>query len=100
TAFFVSALTLHLLCTNGRLPVNVPNERSLHYAPVPRGGGLSIWAGCGCAALPWTSLPDWIGPLVALIVVSWLDDRFQLDVVVRLVAQLLAAEYWVWISGP
>ncbi|HVY13452.1 MAG TPA: hypothetical protein VHB73_07820, partial [Alphaproteobacteria bacterium] len=59
-----------------------PNERSLHEAPVPRGGGIGIWL----AVLPlWIALCAWkkILPLeypiflglALLIGISWWDDR-------------------------
>ena len=36
---------LLLLRARARLPQDIPNERSLHVAPLPRGGGIAIWAG-------------------------------------------------------
>ena len=74
-----------------------PNERSMHSAPVPRGGGIAIWL---------TIFPIWIifdffsGQLaahlclmigtVALIIVSWLDDKKSLPARERFMVHLLA----------
>jgi UDP-N-acetylmuramyl pentapeptide phosphotransferase/UDP-N-acetylglucosamine-1-phosphate transferase len=35
-----------------------------------------------------------------LIAVSLLDDRFQVAIGIRLAVQVLAAAYWIWVSGP
>jgi UDP-N-acetylmuramyl pentapeptide phosphotransferase/UDP-N-acetylglucosamine-1-phosphate transferase len=90
---------LHILRRRGVL--DIPNERSSHSAPTPRGGGiavigvlLAVWlalwlAGEGAAA------PDnfWIvliaGGLLALI--SWFDDvRGGLPAALRFAAQAIA----------
>jgi Fuc2NAc and GlcNAc transferase len=80
--------------------MDVPNERSSHSVPTPRGGGLAIVAvvlaavgvlgGAGAlAAGPALALGG--GALVALV--GWLDDRHRLPVGVRLLAHLLAGAW-------
>lgn len=76
-----------------RLPLDHPNERSLHVQPVPRVGGLGVVFGVSLA-LMWLR-PVGLGWLLAmagfLVVVSWLDDVRGLSVRVRLPAHVLAA---------
>jgi UDP-N-acetylmuramyl pentapeptide phosphotransferase/UDP-N-acetylglucosamine-1-phosphate transferase len=55
-------------------PLAHPNERSLHDRPVPRTGGIAIWAG---ASLTWVvaGAPAWwLAPLGAVLGISLLDD--------------------------
>jgi UDP-N-acetylmuramyl pentapeptide phosphotransferase/UDP-N-acetylglucosamine-1-phosphate transferase len=76
--------------------VAVPNERSLHAVPTPRGGGVAplsavvlVWlalAGAGWVPAASLTVP---GGAVALGIVSWLDDRHGLAVMARLVPQIL-----------
>src|SRR6476661_1813371 len=61
-----------------RLPAAAPNARSLHARPVPRVGGLALWAGFAAGAggvladLPG-GLAGWLPACAALILVSLLD---------------------------
>lgn len=76
--------------------VDQPNERSLHAAPTPRGGGivpvfaiLLVWISFGYAGwAPAARLAIPFGTLV-LTVISWLDDRVGVAVGGRLVVQIL-----------
>lgn len=72
-----------------------PNERSLHNDPVPRGGGIGLWA---AALALWIyalhraghidpNLPFLIG-MAALLFISWGDDRKPQPAVVRLSVHL------------
>jgi UDP-GlcNAc:undecaprenyl-phosphate GlcNAc-1-phosphate transferase len=72
---------------------DVPNERSLHDAPIPRIGGVGIMAGLLTAwALMLFSLAWWVLlPLLGLFAVSLLDDMRGLPVRMRLFAHLVAA---------
>ncbi|HEX7971147.1 MAG TPA: glycosyltransferase family 4 protein [Thiobacillus sp.] len=76
-----------------RLPMDHPNERSLHATPTPRIGGLGIMAGVLVAAI-------WLGgagvlPVVlaaaALAALSMLDDARGLPVALRFLAHFAAA---------
>lgn len=74
-----------------------PNERSMHSAPVPRGGGIALWL---------TVLPVWIIydiysgqfpehlflllAVAGLIIVSWLDDKKSLPARERFMVHILA----------
>lgn len=80
----------------GAAIVAVPNERSLHAIPTPRGGGI---APLSAVVLVWLALAGagWVQPAsltipggaVALAIVSWLDDRHGLPVASRLIPQIV-----------
>lgn len=75
--------------------LDVPNERSSHVVPVPRGGGLAVMAavtlGSTAAALTGSEVL-WVPVMLAmaLAVVGLADDRWSLPGVVRLVLQVVA----------
>jgi Fuc2NAc and GlcNAc transferase len=88
--------------------LDVPNERSLHRTPTPRGGGLAIalvtLAGLAVAAVAgripaqvaWTLGTG--GALVAAV--GWLDDRRGVGAPARIAVHALAAAWAVyWIRG-
>jgi UDP-N-acetylmuramyl pentapeptide phosphotransferase/UDP-N-acetylglucosamine-1-phosphate transferase len=71
-----------------------PNQRSSHYVPTPRGGGVAV---IGSVLLAWTALA-WVGSLsssfirisfgaVLLGLLSWIDDLRGLPPIPRLLAQ-------------
>ena len=80
---------------------DVPNERSLHNTPIPRIGGVGLMAGALSGwALMLMSLAWWVVlPLLALFVVSLLDDMRGLSVRLRLLAHIVAAAVLVMGSG-
>ena len=96
-ALIVSGLmVVALLRARTGLPQDVPNERSLHVAPLPRGGGLAIWAGWLPVALWFSPVADagaaqWLVPWLALALVSLRDDVRALGVGVRLFVHACAA---------
>jgi Fuc2NAc and GlcNAc transferase len=87
--------------------LDVPNERSSHTSPTPRGGGLAIVA----VVLPGVAILWLTGTLgrdesVALLgggalvaVVGWLDDRRDLSPSTRLAAHVVAAAWALWWLG-
>ncbi len=93
SAFAVCWLTLAWLLRRGRLPMDHPNERSLHATPTPRIGGLGIMAGVGVASV-WLAdgmlLPVML-PAFSLAALSLLDDVRGLPVAVRFLAHFAAA---------
>src|SRR5271166_4845095 len=113
------------LATGALIPIlrrrdmlDYPNERSSHFAPTPRGGGIAV---TGSVLLAWISLryaglvaPGVMGIALGaglLAVVSWIDDLRGLSPGLRLVMQALAVaiglallpeasnEFEAW-SGP
>ena len=93
SAFATCWLVLTWLLRRGYLPMDHPNERSLHATPTPRIGGLGIMAGVLVATM-WLAdgalLPVVLGAF-ALAVVSVLDDVRGLPVRVRFLAHFVAA---------
>ena len=85
----------------GRRLLDIPNERSSHVRPVPRGGGLAIvvvvlagsllvlpFSGAKATALQW--LMYFSGALL-IAAVSWLDDLYSVPPPVRFAVHLVAA---------
>jgi len=97
-AFAASALLTGLVrrYALSRAVLDVPNERSLHSVPTPRGGGLAIavvvsiahaacvWRGL----LPTASGVAWGGAALLLAALGWADDRRPLAARPRLLVQL------------
>jgi len=101
-ALFTLLITTILLFSKiGKEIQDIPNQRSLHNAPIPRIGGIGIMAGVLTAwALMLTSLAWWVVfPLLALIAVSLLDDKRGVPVRKRLLVHGLAALVLVIGSG-
>lgn len=81
---------------HARQVLDIPNERSSHVHPVPRGGGLGVLAGL----LPVLAMigfvfgdmrPVWFVPgLALLVVISWRDDRASQSAWLRLGCQIFA----------
>ena len=92
-AFLACGFLLSWLLRRARLPMDHPNERSLHATPTPRIGGLGIMAGVLVASV-WLAdtslLPVMVGAF-ALAAVSLLDDVRGLPVRVRFLAHFVAA---------
>ena len=100
TAFAVSFAVVRLLLRarlHGHL-LDMPNHRSLHASPVPRGGGIGILAGVSLAYLMLLQA-GWLAPVPSALLlaagllgaVSLLDDARPLPARVRLGVQLAAA---------
>lgn len=81
-----------------RRALDIPNERSSHSRPVPRGGGLVIVAGFFAGLAVWLVMggsvsPRAIGWLVGAVLVagiSFVDDLRSLPALPRLAAHLVA----------
>ena len=107
----VSALLVTLILTaplirflRRRDLVDRPDPRRSHALPTPRGGGLAIFAGLCVAVLLTMQAGQAWGVMVLMLALTglgWLDDRHDLSVPWRLLAQLLiAAGLVLWIGAP
>jgi UDP-N-acetylmuramyl pentapeptide phosphotransferase/UDP-N-acetylglucosamine-1-phosphate transferase len=98
-AFAATALVLQVLMLGAHrfLPVDRPNERSLHARPIPRFGGLAMLAGALSALLlSGEALAPWLWPIPALAAISLLDDFATLPAVPRFVVQIGVAAAFAW----
>lgn len=95
-AAVLSALTVGLLLRWAhRLPGDEPNARSLHRQPVPRVGGIAVWAGYVPAMwaggyAPPADVLGWVA-LGTVAAVSLADDRRGVPAAVRLAVHVGAA---------
>jgi UDP-N-acetylmuramyl pentapeptide phosphotransferase/UDP-N-acetylglucosamine-1-phosphate transferase len=97
----ISLALLFVLVRSQALPKDLPNERSLHSAPVSRSGGLAIV----CAIMLTGPLfiygvGTWLSLVAALALVSFADDWRSLPVKLRLAAHVLAASALVHYMMP
>ena len=85
--------------------LDIPNDRSLHAAAIPRSGGVGIIAGllAGYAiAVGALSLPGQIWVLIAFLLiasVSFADDVWRLPPLMRLLVHVSAAALLVFPAG-
>jgi UDP-N-acetylmuramyl pentapeptide phosphotransferase/UDP-N-acetylglucosamine-1-phosphate transferase len=82
------------------LPLDRPNERSLHSTPVPRTGGLGIVAGIATGFALAEFEPLVLLLAVALAAISFLDDRRGLPIVLRFGSHAVAAATFVLVRLP
>lgn len=110
---FAAAILSWLLASRVRLYaldrlLDIPNERSSHSVPTPRGGGLAIavtaLGGIILAAM-WTWI-DWnlamalTGGGFMIAAVGWIDDHRDLPALVRFAVQFLSAGWAMfWLGG-
>jgi Fuc2NAc and GlcNAc transferase len=91
-----------------RSVLDVPNERSSHSTPTPRGGGLAFVAVILAGILIGVAA-GWVRGAVAIALVpsagaiglvGWIDDRRGLPAQFRLLVHLVAAVWVVYCFGP
>lgn len=91
--------------------LDLPNDRSSHSVPTPRGGGLAVVASiliglavCGAiGTVPINQALALAGITLFLTIVSWLDDLRSLGALVRFGSHCLGVSVALWISlvsGP
>jgi Fuc2NAc and GlcNAc transferase len=112
--FLVSAAVLSwLLASRVRLyaldrMLDIPNERSSHSSPTPRGGGFAIavttLGGIAVAAsLDWVSRDlaiALIGGGAMIATVGWIDDHRSLSPLTRFAVQFMSAAWAMfWLGG-
>jgi Fuc2NAc and GlcNAc transferase len=96
--FGVAGVRRWALCHHA---MDIPGQRSSHFQPMPRGGGLALvvvtavgWIVLGTLPelrMSWTALLGYAcgGGLIALV--GWIDDLYSLPSMTRLAAHGLAA---------
>ena len=97
--FFVTAIGVALFTRLSlrRGFVDIPNERSSHSTPTPRGGGLIIvivsLAGYGVIGSAFGLPISWgyIAGSLIVAAVSWLDDLYSIPFWARLIVHIAAA---------
>lgn len=108
-----AALLSWLLASRVRLyaldnMVDIPNERSSHSSPTPRGGGLAIavttLGGIVVAAvlrwISWDLAIALVGGGAMIAAVGWIDDHRDLPALTRFAVQLAAAAWAMnWLHG-
>lgn len=86
---------------------DIPNPRSSHEVPTPRGGGLAI-AAATLGAFAAAGLVGWLPPKVvlaftaggaAVALVGWIDDHGGTGRLARVLVHLSAAALAVWLLG-
>lgn len=76
---------------------DVPNERSSHVVPTPRGGGLAVVIVLGLFAITagkmsgYERLPLILAPSLVIAALGFIDDRRGISAGIRLLVQLLSA---------
>lgn len=88
--------------------LDIPNERSSHTQPTPRGGGLSFivaflltFTSTHLFANPSTLQPISLWFILApLALVGFIDDRTNLPASIRYLVQLATASIAIWYFGP
>ena len=98
-AFTIAAWLTRQFCSPDSVVymLDQPNERSLHDRPVPRGGGLAILIAivvCGATVTLFHPVSGLAGVALGILmvaIVSFLDDRYSVPSLYRLVAQAAAA---------
>lgn len=84
--------------------VDLPNPRSSHSRPTPRGGGLAI-AVAALVGIALAALLGWTPPRVAAALVGggvlvagigWVDDRREVPATLRLAVHFAAAAWALW----
>jgi Fuc2NAc and GlcNAc transferase len=106
SSILITAVVRAFLVRHGVM--DLPNARSSHAVPVPRGGGVGIVTAF-LLAVVWLLLRQaipaklaWalLGGGLAIAIVGLVDDRFKLAPWPRLVVHSLAAAWAVWSLDP
>ena len=82
------------------LALDKPNARSLHVHHTPRIGGLAINLGIVTAWIVGHVNFVWLFLVLALVMVSLVDDVRGLSVRWRLLAQLIVSSCFIWVLLP
>ena len=98
SALLAGGLIELMLRSGTAVPLDRPNERSLHSRPVPRTGGIAIVAGVLAGFILLPAPMAIAAPAIALACVSLADDWHGLPIAVRFAAHAAAAAVFVWLA--
>jgi len=105
TAFFSSLLSIKLVkpvATRWEL-VDKPNERKQHSGNIPLIGGIATFLGVMISIFLWLPYSQQLNLYVIasalMVFIGALDDRYDLSVRVRIVAQILIASIMIFGAG-
>jgi len=97
-------LLIPWLIRHGQL--DMPNERSSHRYATPRGGGIAMVLGlsvgyCIVSLFDWGRLPlVYVACALTIGLLGHLEDRLRdISPLLRLLAQVMCASFFVWIQG-
>ena len=93
-AWFISKASMRSLL------MDVPEERSSHSVPIPRGGGLGIFMMVVLAGLVLDIPTHFIFPVIFVAIITFYGDFFELSVRWRLIMQFAAAIMMIFPSLP
>ena len=113
-----TALLLSLMLTHAIIPflkkcgmVDKPGNRHIHKTPCPRGGGIAIMTAFFIVVIAYAFLgsnvttcpPSWgpiklLRPLIILIPLGIIDDKFRLPAKVKFIFQIITAAF-AWYLG-
>lgn len=106
SGLLAAVLIVAMLRFRHTLPMDEPNHRSLHSAPIPRSGGIGIFLGASAGwlllsfSLDLTHLRAILMAALVLSAFSLLDDWRGLSIGWRFAAQLLAAAWVTALVAP
>jgi Fuc2NAc and GlcNAc transferase len=108
-SFGIALAIVYLIATKlQNFLVDIPNDRSSHTQPTPRGGGLGFiiafalgsWTACllpaRSLAMPVPELTWWWLVLTPLAIIGICDDRWNLPSILRYLVQLITATIAVY----
>jgi UDP-GlcNAc:undecaprenyl-phosphate GlcNAc-1-phosphate transferase len=111
---YLSTLLMSLFVTMALVPVfirvairirmvDVPNDRKVHTAPIPRCGGVAIAVGACLPIVVWRYSGAFIGAYLAgagvLVITGLIDDYRGLNYRMKFACQILAAALMVIMGG-
>lgn len=105
TVFLLTVVATRLVLSylHHRQILDRPNERSSHTLPTPRGGGLATTPVTilTLACLAWWQTSVFLAALasgaLALMAISWLDDRHTLPPLPRFLTQIVIVAIALWL---
>ena len=91
-SFFISLITIKLSINflSKTKTVDIPNKRSSHNMPTPKGAGLGIIATLFIVYYTFFPITDFVfmGSILILTILSFINDNKQISIVFRLITQM------------